>query len=130
VDRVGKAGNGCKNVTKQEFLTTKRIDSLSEYKVSTRPLLISPSPIQAPLSIPGNRHSRMPTLVAGSTGASRLGTGGSLSGHHSNADRPLPLTRFQSRGFYVPVGRAISTAMRARHASLRSREEHDVAPSL
>jgi hypothetical protein len=95
VDRVGKAGNGCKNVTKQEFLTTKRIDSLSEYKVSTRPLLISPSPIQAPLCFPGPRHLSMLDLVAGPTGASGLGTGGFPSGHHSTTDRPHPpLTRF------------------------------------
>lgn len=54
---VMETATRCKNGTKQDFLTTKRIDSCSEYKVSTRPLLISPSPIQAPLSFPGSRHS-------------------------------------------------------------------------
>jgi hypothetical protein len=63
----------CKNVKKQDLLTTKRIDSLSEYKVSTRPLLISPSPIQALLSFPGHRHPSLPSLVTGLTGASGRG---------------------------------------------------------
>jgi hypothetical protein len=73
MDLVIEGETRCKNVKKQDLLTTKRLDSLSEYKVSTRPLLISPSPIQSPLSLPGHRQVCLPTLVAGPTGASGRG---------------------------------------------------------
>jgi len=126
---VNATQNACKKVPKVDFSSTKHIDSFLEFKVSTRPLLISPSPIQAPLPFPDVRHPQMPPTSARFS-CGMMGTGGSLSGQISSTARTPSLIRFQSRGFYVPVGRAISTALRARHAPLRSREEQNVAPSL